>query len=66
MGVKKPGLYVEDGKKSCNGNRRSNGVKLSRSNPYTALQPIGGLKGGVFSESDVTLKISTANFTKKS
>ncbi|CAA9353552.1 hypothetical protein AVDCRST_MAG84-2996 [uncultured Microcoleus sp.] len=48
MGVKKPGLCVPDGKKSCNRNRRSNGVQLSPSYPYTTLKPIGGAKGGVF------------------
>ena len=48
MEVKKPGLCVQDGKKSCNRNRRSNGVKLSPSYPYTAVKPIGGQKGGVF------------------
>ena len=66
MEVKKPGLCVPDGKKSCNRNRRSNGVKLSPSYPYTALKPIGGAKKRSFWEPEVTLKMATVSFTKKS
>ena len=65
MEVKKPGLCVPDGKKSCNRNRRSNRVKLSPSYPYSARTADRGAKRRSFWESEVTLKIATVSFTKK-
>ena len=64
MEVKKPGLCVPDGKKSCNRNRRSNSVKLSPSYSYTPLKPIGGQKGGVLGAGGYT-KNSNRKFYQK-
>ncbi len=65
MEVKKPGLCVPDGKKSCNRNRRSNRVKLSPSYPYTARIADRGAKRRSFWKPEVTLKIANVSFTKK-
>ena len=65
MEVKKRGLCVPDGKKSCNRNRRSNSVKLSPSYPYTALKPIGGGKKAEFLGAGGYTKNSNRKFYKK-
>ena len=65
MEVKKPDLCVPEGKKSCNRNRRWNGVKLSPSYPYTARTADRGGKKAEFLGTGGYTKNGNRKFYKK-